>query len=60
MFDLSSLFGKTTSFLGEANPAEIMENMGLQELADMGLNNGSRADGTALEVLTDILGQNRP
>lgn len=26
MFDLSSLFGKATSFLGEVNPAELAEN----------------------------------
>lgn len=60
MFDLASLFGKATSFLGEANPAEIMENMDVQNYSDAGLNNGSRADGSAIEVLTDIFGQNRP
>lgn len=26
MFDLSNLFGKATSFLGEVNPAELAEN----------------------------------
>lgn len=26
MFDLSSLFGKATSFLGEVNPAELADN----------------------------------
>jgi len=60
MFDLSSLFGKATSFLGEVNPAELIEKMDASGLSDTGLDTASLADGSAFGMLTDILGQNRP
>jgi len=61
LFDFSSLFGSATSFLGEVNPAELMENIDPEAvLSEAVLDASALTNGSAMETLTSLFEQNRP